>query len=676
MKVSRNWLQCYFDKPLPEAEQLADLFTFGAFEVDGVEKVLDAQGKTIDIVLDLKVLPDRAHYVLSHRGIASEIAALVPMPRKPITKPPFTETSARTVEVKNLEPKLCTRYIARYVENVTVGPTPAWPRPWLEAIGQRSINTVVDATNTVMFDMGQPLHAFDADKVRGAITIRLAKAGEKMTTLDSSAGVGKEIELDPTILVIADDAGVLAVAGVKGGSRAAVTEATKNLILEAACFDPVSVRKTSTKIGIRNESSKRFENEITPHLAPDAMYWLTALILELSLKEADSRGGAGGPGKPLAKVGPVTDVYGELPMQTTLTVSVAKINEMLGAQIPAATMVELLGRLELSPVLKGDTISLTIPHDRLDLRIPADIAEEVGRLYGYSKIPLAAPVKHVLASVNKAFYYSEKIKNVLIAQGFFEVYGYALTAKGDFEITKPLAADKGKLRANLADGMAKALEMNVRNADLLGLETVAMFEVGTVFGAAAETTSLCLAAQMVKKVKGKKSEDVLNKALEALAVVLGATLPAIKAQVTPTGGALLELNVTSLITTLPAPASYADLGFTRAIDTKYKPFSAYPFITRDIAMFVPSSADASAQSTEGATEGAVRDFLATTLKKIAGNLVVKGPDCFDRFEKDDKLSLAYRMIFQSYEKTLSDEEVNVHMAALHEAVKAKGWTVR
>ncbi len=663
MKVSHNWLQCYFDKPLPSAEKLAELFTFGAFEVEGIEKILDAQGKQIDTVIDVKVLPDRAHYALCHRGIVAEISALAGLPRKPLTKPALAETSTKKVEVKNLEPKLCIRYVARYVENVTVGKTPDWPRLWLEAIGQRSINTVVDATNTVMFDMGQPLHAFDADKVQGPITIRLARAGETMTTLDSSAGAGKEIELSPEMLVIADDSGALAIAGVKGGSRAAVTSETKNLILEAACFDPVSVRKTSAKIGIRNESSKRFENEITPHLAPDAMYWLTALILEQSPKGSD--------GVSTVKVGPVTDIHGELPGQVKMEVSAREISKMLGVQIPATTMVGFLNRLELNAVLanatdtEADTISLTIPHERLDLRIPADIAEEVGRLYGYDKIPYVAPANHTLASINKTFYYCEKIKNVLIAAGFSEVYGYALTAKGDFEITKPLAADKGKLRTNLADGMAKSLEMNVRNADLLGLETVAIFEIGTVFSAVAETTSLCLAAQQVKKVKGKKSEDVLNKALESITVALATSLPATKPQTTA-GGALLELNLTSLIATLPTPTSYADLGLTRAIDTKYKLFSVYPFITRDIALFVPAGTD----------EAAVRSTIADSLKKIAGNLVVKGPDCFDRFEKDGKLSLAYRMIFQSYEKTLSDEEVNAHMTALHEAVKANGWTVR
>lgn len=665
MKVSLNWLQCYFDKPLPSAEKLAELFTFGAFEVEGIEKVLDVQGKITDTVIDVKVLPDRAHYALCHRGVAGEVAALVPMPRKPLVKPPLAETSTKKVEVKNFEPRLCTRYVARAIENVTVGQTPDWPRLWLEAIGQRSINTVVDATNTVMFDMGQPLHAFDADKVQGPITIRLAKSGEKMTTLDSSAGAGKEIELDTTMLVIADDAGVLAVAGVKGGSRAAVTNTTKNLILEAACFDPASVRKTSTKIGIRNESSKRFENEITPHLAPYAMYWLTALILEQSKT---------------AKAGPVTDIHGELPMQVKMEVSVSKINEMLGAKISAAVMAELLNRLELNAVVvsgaKDDTISLTIPHDRLDLRIPADIAEEVGRLYGYDKIAYTAPAKQALTSVNKTFYYCENIKNALIAQGFSEVYGYALTAKGDFEITKPLAADKGKLRTNLADGMAKSLEMNVRNADLLGLETVAIFEIGTVFAmpapeaptAAREKISLCLAAQMVKKVKGKKSIDVIEAALKAVATALGTSMN--DKAIDKNGAAMIEIDLTALIVTLPTTTSYADLSFTRAVDTKYKPFSAYPFITRDIALFVPAS------GTIEATEVAVRAVIADSLKKIAGNLVVKGPDCFDRFEKDGKLSLAYRMIFQSYEKTLSDEEVNAHMTALNDVVKEKGWMVR
>ncbi len=653
MKISLNWLQCYFDKPLPAPEKMAELFTFGLCEVEGVEKVAG------DTVFDIKVLPDRACYALSHRGIASEIAALAQMPMKPIMKPPFTETSTKTVAVKNLAPEICTRYVARYIENVTVGPTPDWPRLWLEAIGQRSINTVVDATNTVMFDMGQPLHAFDADKVKGGITIRFAKAGEKMTTLDSSAAgakvAGKVIELASDMLVIADDEGPLAIAGVKGGSRAGVTDATKNLILEAACFDPVSVRKTSAKVGIHNESSKRFENNVTPHLAPDAMDWLTALILEQS-KEA--------------KAGKVVDVHGDLPAAVSFDVSVEQISKILGVSIPAVTMIELLGRIGVTATLAGDKMTVSVPHHRLDLRIPADIAEEVGRLYGYDKIPAPVPLARPLSEVNKTFYYSEKIKNILLAEGFSEVYGYSLVPKGDYDVAKPLASDKGALRTDLATGLADSLRMNVLNADLIGLDAVCLFEIGAVFTKERESIHLALACEQVKKVKGKKGVDLVKNALAVLERELGVSLASASTTTAPTAN-VAEISLDDIIAKLPTPASYADLSFAKAPTHKYQPFSVYPFIVRDVAVFVPGEADSAA----------VLAVIEGSLEATGGAKLIARKALFDVFTKKtedgtSKTSYAYRFVFQAKDRTLSDAEIAVIMDAVYAALKGKGWEIR
>lgn len=652
MKISLNWLQCYFDKPLPAPENMAKLFTFGLCEVEGVEKVSG------DTVFDMKVLPDRACYALSHRGIASEIAALAGIPMKPITKPPFTETSTKTVSVKNLAPDICTRYVARYIENATVGNTPDWPRLWLEAIGQRSINTVVDATNTVMFDMGQPLHAFDADKVKGGITIRFAKAGEKMTTLDSSAAgskvAGKVIELTPDMLVIADDEGPLAIAGVKGGSRAGVTESTKNLILESACFDPVSVRKTSAKVGIHNESSKRFENNVTPHLAPDAMDWLVALILE------QSKG---------AKVGPVTDIHGELPAAVSFDVSVEQINKILGVDIPVQTMIELLGRVGIVAKLSGDKMNVSIPHNRLDLRIPADIAEEVGRLYGYDKIPAPVPPARALDAVNKTFYYSEKIKNILLAEGFSEVYGYSLVPKGDYDVAKPLASDKGALRTDLASGLAASLKMNVLNADLIGLDAVCLFEIGAVFTAERESIHLALACEQMKKVKGKKGADLVKNAIAVLERELGVSLA------TASATNVAEISLDDIIVKLPTPASYTDLSFAQlsaaTLSVKYQPFSVYPFIVRDVAVFVPGEADSSA----------VLSVIEQSLEATGGAKLIVRKALFDVFTKkaedgSSKTSYAYRFVFQAKDRTLSDAEIAIIMDAVYAALKGKGWEIR
>ncbi|MFA6095334.1 MAG: phenylalanine--tRNA ligase beta subunit-related protein, partial [Candidatus Paceibacterota bacterium] len=233
MKVSYAWLNTYFKKGLfgsrlPRPARLAELLSAHAFEVEGIEKVAG------DTVLDVKVLPDRAHYALSHRGIAREASVMTGIPTKPAASSHAApDASVPAVLVRVDDSALCPRYMARRIEGVNITAAPAWLARPLERIGQQSINSVVDATNFVMYDLGQPLHAFDADKVRGQIVVRRARAGEKIVVLG-----GKEIELLGSDLVIADDEGAIAIAGVKGGKRAEVTEETRNIIIESANFNP------------------------------------------------------------------------------------------------------------------------------------------------------------------------------------------------------------------------------------------------------------------------------------------------------------------------------------------------------------------------------------------------------------------------------------------------------
>ena len=215
----------YFDKPIPSPEEVAKLFTMHFAEVESIEKKGD------NAVLDVKILPDRAHYCLSHRGVAGELSAITGIPLKKIEPKVFPEAKVRELKINIAEPKLCRRYMGRVIENVEVGVSPDWLIADLAVVGQRPINVVVDNANGAMLDVGQPLHAFDADKVVGGITVRLAKAGEKITTLDD-----KDITLDSETLLIADDESPLAIAGIKGGKRAEVTSATKNLIIESACL--------------------------------------------------------------------------------------------------------------------------------------------------------------------------------------------------------------------------------------------------------------------------------------------------------------------------------------------------------------------------------------------------------------------------------------------------------
>src|SRR3989344_8875242 len=269
MLASFKWLQTYFDEKLPEAEKLADILNFHAFEIDGIK------GWDTDDILDVKVLADRACYAVSQRGIAGEISASGNFKIKTSEIKPVKVSLKKIPEIEIKKLAFCARYIGRRVENIKISKSPAWLIERLESIGERSINNIVDATNFVMFDIGQPLHAFDADEVKGTIQVRLAKNGEKMTTLDN-----REATLDPSVLVIADDEGPIAIAGVKGGKRAEVTNATKSLILESANFDRSAVRVTSTALMLKTGASRLFEAGLSPQLAEEAMNRFSALIAE------------------------------------------------------------------------------------------------------------------------------------------------------------------------------------------------------------------------------------------------------------------------------------------------------------------------------------------------------------------------------------------------------------
>lgn len=645
MNVSYTWLQTYLKDKLPEPAALAEVFSAHAFEVEGMEVTAN------DTIFDIKVLPDRSHYALSHRGIAREAAALTRLTLAPEIRPEVKVNSSVYVPAVKVATDLCRRYVARRIDNVLVGESPAWLREHLESIGARSINNIVDATNFVMFAVGQPLHAFDANKVKGTIVVRQALAGESIVILD-----GREVKLLESDTVIADDEGPLAIAGVKGGKRAEVTSSTISIILESANFNPTAVRKTSTRANLRNDSSKRFENEITPELAGDAMNRVTALILDLCA-------GSG--------AGIVADTYPNPARRQTINVSVAHMNAVTGLSLSSAEMVDILTRLycETAVSSTGDSISVTVPFDRLDLVIPEDIADEIIRVYGYDKLESKDMPVILAVPVDQGFFWAEKAKSVLVSLGFSETLLYSLVAKGAFEIAYPLASDKSALRERISPRLAESLVFNARNADLLGLETVRVFEIGKVFPASGEKISLCIGASQVKKRKGVSSESVLKEALAALENLLGIQLEAnggAKIEVGP-HGALIEIDFSALVATLGAAGSLKELGFVGLPqDKRYKPFSPYPFIVRDIALFVPSTV----------SEGEVRDAIFGALQSSSAGLLVKGPDCFDRFEKDGRKSFGFRMIFQSFEKTLADEEVNASMTALAAALAGKGWEVR
>ncbi len=654
MKVSYKWLQTYFDEKIPTPEKLADLFTFRAFEVEGVEPYGS------DFVIDIKILPDRAHYALCHKGIAEEVSVITGIPCKKKELSDLVVSSTRPLIITVADSSFCPRYTGRVVESVTVTDSPQFIKEALEAIGARSINNIVDATNYVMFNSGQPLHAFDADKVKGAIHVRAAREGETIITLD-----GKEIKLSPLDSVIADDEAALAIAGIKGGKKAEVTKETKNIIIESANFHPTQVRKTSTKVGIRNESSKRYENAITPELTLDAMKEVSCLIAGSCTN---------------AKFGPIVDVYPAPVKPQVITTTAEYISQRLGLALTEEHIISTLTKFGIQVTKKDASLILTIPFHRLDLTSPDDLVEEVGRIYGYENITPTLPGKSSFSyNIHKTFYYSEKIKNILRDSGFSEVYLYALTNKGHHEVAYPLASDKSFLRTEITTLLSRALDLNASNSPLLNLTKIKLFEIGKVFTDKGEHTSLVVGVKFTKKFKGETVNDEIKNVREYLLSHLDTKITTL-CTIDDTGGLLMmgkeqvgiinntdgvmELNLDKIIAVLPEPTTW-DIPYEPLKDVKYAPISVYPFVLRDIAVFVP--------------EGTTAEQVLSVITKNAGNLLARH-ELFDVFKKEinglPKLSYAYHLVFLSHERTLTDTDVHPPMEAITKEMTALGWQVR
>lgn len=636
MVYSYNWLKEYFQQELPKPDDLADLINLHSFEVEGVEE------KDGDTLIDIDVLPNRAHDALCHYGMASEISTFsgIELKKLEIEK----QTEFLTAEIKiNVKEDFCRRYIGRQIANVKVEESPEEIKQKLQAIGQRSINNIVDITNLVMFELNQPMHAFDTDKLSGDINIRFADCGENIITLDNN-----EVELDNEIPVISDDESPLAIAGVKGGKKAEVDSDTTNIILESANFDPVLVRKTSAKTNIKTDSSKRFENEITPELAEKAIDRATELILKYSSDEN-------------TKVYESVDHYPNPVQQKTVEVSLDKINSLLGLDLSIDEVSEVLNKLKFESKNDENIFKINIPLERLDLNIPADLVEEIGRIYGYDKVPeQEIPEMDFDAKISKEYAVNSLIRKTLTDIGFSEVVTRSFVSKGELMPIKPAAEDRKYLRDSIQEEMNKVLELNQKNADWLGLNHIKMFEIGKVFGGEKENYSehmmLCLGSINKNGIKKPKSTSFIKEAVEKLEEVLGYKFE-------------IKINEDQdLIISLPLKDIYEKVNvgsyqeFPDIKNDVYQSVSQYPFVLRDIAVWLPNETSS--------------DELVTIIKKNAGELLVKEPRLFDEYQKDDKTSFAYRLVFQSHEKTLTDDEVNEIMNSINSEIESKDWEIR
>ncbi|MES2023694.1 MAG: phenylalanine--tRNA ligase subunit beta [Patescibacteria group bacterium] len=608
MKISYNWLKWYVPEVV-EAEKLADVFTYHLTEVESVTpSPLKGEGVGGEVIFDLNILPNRAHDLLSHHGVARELAGQLGIKfndPSPMYKIPESKPTNLKIEAENTR-----RYMGRIVRNVKVGPSPEWVKNHLESIGQRSINNVVDATNITMFDCGQPCHAFDLDKLSNEhLIVRYVNAGEKIILLS-----GEEKELKESDLVIADEKNVLAIAGVKGGKIAEVDENTKNILVEVANFDPTSVRKTSRRLGILTDSSKRFENDLSPELCSFAMTELSGLFLEYGFTDFED----------------IVDIYNEKQKEYKISFSVELVNKKLGVNIPVEEIEKILKNYNYKYEKTGESFDVIAPVLRLDLRIPEDMVEEMGRVYGYDKVVPEIPKINFTPKNNETFAKINWAQNKLLEDGYNEVMTYTFCNKGEVQVLAS-ASDKKFLRTNLTDGLKESMALNKVNANLLGLKEVKIFEIGTVFKKDKEEINVAY---------GDK-KNITELSLEDFCKKFG---------VENFGAFALGDIGQGTHDALNSPPQI------------FKAWSLYPFITRDIAIW--------------AGESIMPEVPENIIKENMGELAVRGPELFDTFKKEGKVSYAFRLIFQSFEKTLTDEEINVYMQKINEKLASAGFELR
>lgn len=708
-RFSYNWLQEYIGKKLPEVKKLADILTLHSFEVESVTKA------ATDYILEIDVLPNRAHDALGHIGMAREIAALL---NAPFLVKSADEAASKIrksgkggkfftviVQEKNLAP----RYMAQLLRGVKVGPSPKWLQERLMLLGMRSINNIVDAANYVMLETGEPLHAFDFDKITGpvrnrtrntsavsygagkakTIIVRNAKMGEKFTTLD-----GEEYKLEPSMLVIADENDILALAGIKGGKKAAITDDTKNIILEAATFDFVSVRGTSQRLNLKTDSSYRFEHGLPITFPPVAMERLMKLIVKI----------AGG------QVGESVDVLSAQPRRTALLLTHANLERVLGVSVPRVTVEKILKSLGFKIVKKSGGVLTHVPSFRLDIEREEDLIEEVARIYGYENITPVIPHGELFMPAGEnVLAWDRLLKQTLAGLGVSEVYSLSFLNEHEkeiwsggetlVEVQNPISAETKYLRGSLLPKLTAASVQNTRN-DKDGF----LFELGHVFhngsaGSVVEEERLAIIGSRRAQLGSRESSgnaalfyeakgivDELLRGLRVSDIWYDPELkpqeekesfifrPGHKAQI-KTGDTLLgwigEMNP-KIINGLKGRGSYVGVEFdwhalkdASAKEYAYRSPAKYPAAVRDVALLVPLRTHADS------VIGAIYD---------AGGPLVADVDLFDMYASEtfgkDLQNVAFHIIFQAEDRTLTAEEVDKMMRKIARALATKGWEIR
>ncbi len=634
-----------------------------------------------DAIVEINITPNRPD-ALSLVGVARDVAAKVGgkfrQPQIQLTETgERTETAARvTVEAK----EGCPRYAARVIKGITVGPSPQWMQAALESAGMRPINNIVDITNYVMLELGQPLHAFDLDLVAGHhIVVRNAAKGETLTTLD---GVERKLETDD--LLICDGEKPVAIAGVMGGGNSEVNDETKDILLESAWFNPATVRRTRTRLDMSTEASYRFERGADPKIQAIALSRAAQLM-------ADHAGGAVMKGH--------IDVVGSLPVVDPITVRVKRLREALGIELSGRQVVDVLTPLGFE-ILRSDGEEMLVepPSHRPDVSIEADIVEEVARIIGYEKIPerqLVMPsIRKPVDPVHEA---SELFAEVAISHGLNQAINFSFTSEGanavvgaadgrQIRVLNPIVADQSVMRRSLMPSLLQNVAHNLSR----GVEDIRLFEVGRTYEFNSDEPEeqeprdmtpvanerrvfaaiLCggtkenwrekphshdfyeakglveqlLRARKLNKIVFEAAEDVawLHPGRAARCLIKGKPVAAF-GEVHP--AILHELDIKKRVYYVEIPLEGAVLD--GGASSTYTELPRFPAMTRDIALVV----DSTVPSLE----------LERTIKK-SGRDLLAGVKLFDVYEGEHvekgKKSLAFSLTYRRADRTLTDEEVS------------------
>lgn len=432
--------------------------------------------KLSDPVLDISLTPNRSD-CLSIIGIAREVAGLqgtrikLPTIQLPETQGNIADHTSVVIEA----PDHCPRYAARLMTDIKVGPSPFWLQDRLRSVGQRPINNLVDVTNFVMLETGQPLHAFDFDNLaEHRIVVRTAMPGEKFTTLD-----GKERVLNQETLMICDGSKPVGIGGVMGGLNSEIEESTSRVLLESAYFDPVSIRKTSKKLGLNTDAAHRFERGVDPQGTLYAMDRAAALMVQLGMGKL---------------VRGTIDVCHNLPQPAMITLNVPAANRTLGTRLKADEMAGLLRAIEFETTPTGDDeIQVAVPSFRVDVSRPEDLMEEVARLWGYDNIPTTYTIIPAISrTASELWIQRQLVREKMAGLGFNEAINYSFIHMGSCDriglgqddlrrrivkILNPLSEDQGVLRTSVIPGLLETMQLNLARQ----AKTLRLFEIGKIF---------------------------------------------------------------------------------------------------------------------------------------------------------------------------------------------------